>query len=64
MDNIQKNKSSMNLLQSNVENITSKVQQIKDFYEHDMKSLVHVINLLKDGQSSEANTILSQIKLA
>ena len=64
VENIQKNKSSMGLLQNNVENITSKVQQIKDFYEKDMKSLVHVINLLKDGQTVEANNILSQIKLA
>ena len=64
VENIQKNKSSMSLLQGNVENITSKVQQIKDFYEKDMKNLVHVINLLKDGQTTEANNILSQIKLA
>ena len=64
VENIQKNKNSMGLLQNNVENITNKVQQIKEFYEKDMKSLVHVINLLKDGQTTEANNILAQIKLA
>lgn len=63
VENIKNNKQSMTALQENVEKITNKVEQIKEFYERDMKSLVNVINLLRDGQSTEANHILAQLKL-
>lgn len=64
VENIKNNKQSMNALQENVEKITTKVEQIKEFYERDMKNLVHVINLLKDGQNTEANHVLAQLKIA
>jgi hypothetical protein len=64
VENIQSNQKTMNILQDNVEKITNKVDQIKQFYEKDMKDLVNIITLLRDGQTTEANKILSSLKLS
>jgi CRP-like cAMP-binding protein len=63
VENVRKGQQNMASLQENIESISTQVEEIKMFYERDINSLVHVINLLKDGHQLEADSVLRDLKI-
>lgn len=61
-DNLKKSTTHVDTIQTNVEKVSESMEEIKKLYSKDVKDLIHIINLLREGHTIEANDAIAKVK--